>query len=875
MVGTLELKFRLSEEYDLQKSWTEFLEGLDLEDGYGTDESSMEGDDFEESDEFTPLEYEKIVQGLNQTMLDEPSDLSEVSDFEQLDENAIENTIGAPLEPKVSMLIPNGPNLLTVPSKTGKTKKLRRRKRKALVPRGYYEFNSRSQVAGVLYLEIISATDLPPMNNMTRTGFDMDPFVVVSFGKKTFRTPYHRHTLNPVFNEKLMFPVLQHEKTYSINFAVMDKDKITLNDFVASVDFSISNVLDTAPVPDPDTLLYNLDALASKSLVAFGEDSSDEIERAPPRPPGGSRKFSRSKSALDLKNLSAANDDKMIPYELALRLTKPKYEEKHSPKLYIKSRFLPYGALRQQFWRGLIRIFDSDASDTMNFFEISQLLDMLGSTLSERTIISFFTRFEKNVEENDLTVDELVICLEDQILKDTISQQRAAHPSSVALNDPPNSRERNGTVQASTDYISGLDDDQDEAQERMVQLSACPYCNQPRLKKRAEIDIVTHLATCASQNWAVDAQLVLGKFVTSNQARKRWYTKVVSKVTYGNYRLGANSANILVQDRITGYIQEEKMNIYVRLGIRVLYKGIRSSKNMESKRARNMLKSLSVKQGRKYDNVASARSIPTFIKFHQLDMDEVLEPVENFQTFNQFFYRKLKPGARPCDAPNEERIAVSPADCRSTYFPTISKATDIWIKGREFSIGRLLGTAYPEYVDKFMNGSLAIFRLAPQDYHRFHVPVSGILGEPRAIEGEYYTVNPMAIRSSLDVFGENVRVLVPIQSDAFGLVMVVCVGAMMVGSTVITAKEGTYVNRTDELGYFQFGGSTLVVLFEPGRLKFDTDLVSNSGGALETLVRVGMAIGHAPSVPQFERHDVVRSEEVERAKQVIAGRLVD
>ena len=98
-----------------------------------------------------------------------------------------------------------------------------------------------------------------------------------------------------------------------------------------------------------------------------------------------------------------------------------------------------------------------------------------------------------------------------------------------------------------------------------------------------------------------------------------------------------------------------------------------------------------------------------------------------------------------------------------------------------------------------------MFRLAPQDYHRFHVPVDGTIGEITAIEGQYYTVNPMAIRSALDVYGENVRVLVSIHSPIFGLVMVVCIGAMMVGSTVITVEEGQQVNRTDELGYFKFG----------------------------------------------------------------------
>ena len=163
-------------------------------------------------------------------------------------------------------------------------------------------------------------------------------------------------------------------------------------------------------------------------------------------------------------------------------------------------------------------------------------------------------------------------------------------------------------------------------------------------------------------------------------------------------------------------------------------------------------------------------------------------------------------------------------------------ATKIWVKGREFSVQRLLGNAYPQDAKRYTNGALGIFRLAPQDYHRFHIPVDGIMDKPRSIDGEYYTVNPMAIRSALDVYSENVRVVVPIDSVSHGRVMVICVGAMMVGSTVITRKPGEEVRRAEELGYFKFGGSTLLVLFEPGAMQFDDDLIDNSNGALETLV---------------------------------------
>lgn len=257
-------------------------------------------------------------------------------------------------------------------------------------------------------------------------------------------------------------------------------------------------------------------------------------------------------------------------------------------------------------------------------------------------------------------------------------------------------------------------------------------------------------------------------------------------------------------------------------------------------------------------------------------MSEVRLPISEFKNFNEFFYRALKPEARPCSAPNDPHIIVSPADCRSVVFNTLENAQKIWVKGREFSVERLLGKAYPQDAKRYHNGGLCIARLAPQDYHRFHIPVDGIMGEPKLIDGEYYTVNPMAIRSALDVYGENIRVCVPIDSEVHGRVMVICVGAMMVGSTVITRKPGEHVKRAEELGYFKFGGSTILLLFEPGVMEFDDDLVANSNSAVETLIRVGMSIGHSVGhqthAPDQPKSDPSTAEKQE-AKRRIEGSL--
>ena len=839
-------------------------------------------------------------------------------------------------------------------------KRIRRRllRRKSLAARTYQFSHAGNGVQGVVFVEIVKVTDLPPERNVTRTSFDMDPFVVISLGRKTLRTPVVRHNLNPVYNEKMVFQVMKHEQFFTIGFTIMDRDKFSNNDFVASGSLPLQVLIQSAQEADPETGLYSFpehssstDHLPSSNnkpqtprLTMSRTPSSNSISKIS-RPSVRSKRSSASISSnlsqlqepsASKEALSTASDigssttavnstsegesESLRAYTIPLALkNKDRWEDKHAPELHVQAKYVPYSALRQHFWRLMLKQYDADDSGRIDKVEMTTMLDTLGSTLKGSTIDGFFRRFsaenEGEPQDNTLSFDQAVICLEDTL--QALQKKQETMPVSTpdeAVDDvelPEAAEEgQERQQQQRTDNIGvgdeggsaaeelqpdDLGDDKDE--EHVIMIRECPLCHQPRLGKRSDADIITHIATCASQDWRQVDSLVMGGFVTASQAQRKWYTKVITKISYGGYRLGANSANILVQDRVTGQITEERMSVYVRLGIRLLYKGLKS-RDMEKKRSmhscvslfseedntnaymystvRKILKSMSIKQGRRYDDPASASQIQDFINFHNLDMSEVFLPVEEFKTFNQFFYRALKPGARPCCAPDNPKIVVSPADCRSVVFNFIDDATRVWVKGREFSVERLLGDAYPEHAHRYRNGAVGVFRLAPQDYHRFHIPVDGVAGTPKTIEGEYYTVNPMAIRSALDVYGENVRVLVPIDSVAHGLVMVVCVGAMMVGSTVITREAGEKVHRAEELGYFKFGGSTLLLLFQEGMVNFDHDLVANSNGPLETLVciplffffffcqisyyymltklqiRVGMSVGHSPDVPQYE-----------------------
>jgi phosphatidylserine decarboxylase len=242
----------------------------------------------------------------------------------------------------------------------------------------------------------------------------------------------------------------------------------------------------------------------------------------------------------------------------------------------------------------------------------------------------------------------------------------------------------------------------------------------------------------------------------------------------------------------------------------------------------------------------SVSRIDDFVRAFNLDTDELLLPLGAYPNFNAFFYRKLKPTARAIAAPLDDCVVVSPADCRLVAFPTLAEATSIWVKGQSFTVERLLGRENADVAPLFVGGAMVISRLAPQDYHRFHLAVTGRTGRRTPIDGALFTVNPIAIRQNVpDVYTENKREVCLVHTRAFGTVAIVAVGATVVGSINITSPDGAYLHKGDEHGYFAFGGSTVLTLFQPGTVIFDSDLVANSAKPLETLVRVGARIGIA------------------------------
>lgn len=142
--------------------------------------------------------------------------------------------------------------------KKAKKKRLARLRRRSIAARAYNFLGDENEINGVAFMEVIKITDLPPERNMTRTSFDMDPFVVVALGRKVLRTKVVRHNLNPIFNEKMIFQIMRHETGFSLTFSVIDRDSLSGNDFVASTSFPLQKLINNSPQEDPETGLYDL-----------------------------------------------------------------------------------------------------------------------------------------------------------------------------------------------------------------------------------------------------------------------------------------------------------------------------------------------------------------------------------------------------------------------------------------------------------------------------------------------------------------------------------------------------------------------------------------------------------------------------------------
>ena len=243
--------------------------------------------------------------------------------------------------------------------------------------------------------------------------------------------------------------------------------------------------------------------------------------------------------------------------------------------------------------------------------------------------------------------------------------------------------------------------------------------------------------------------------------------------------------------------------------------------------------------GRRMSKPGSALRVVPFITQYNLDVDEFAKSPFDYKTFNDFFYRALKPGARPISGGDD--VAVLPADGRHLVFPDVEAAEGFYVKGAKFTVRELFDD--DELASRFAGGAMVISRLCPVDYHRFHFPVAGTPRESRLVQGWLYSVSPIALRRRIRYLVENKREVTVVDGSPFGPVAMIEVGATNVGSIRQSFVPGRPVAKGDEKGLFAFGGSCVITLFTRGSIRFDDDLVAQSREQRETYARMGERLG--------------------------------
>ncbi|MGK7877199.1 MAG: phosphatidylserine decarboxylase [Xenococcaceae cyanobacterium] len=254
------------------------------------------------------------------------------------------------------------------------------------------------------------------------------------------------------------------------------------------------------------------------------------------------------------------------------------------------------------------------------------------------------------------------------------------------------------------------------------------------------------------------------------------------------------------------------------------------------------------------DTPESAEAVETFRTDPWFNWDDYMAPPSGYLTFNQFFARHVKPGARPIAGLSNNSVIVSPADCTPAAQAEINEDSKINVKGIVWSIEQLLEGSI--YKDRFKGGLFAHAFLNSIDYHRWHSPVQGRVLEVKVIQGQVYLdvqvkteiVNGQEVKSlnALDGTGYQfvqTRGLIVLDSP-IGLVACLPMGMAQVSSVIFTAEEGVTLHKGEEMGYFQFGGSDFVMVFERASNVRLTWPYSNTFGG-ELHFKQGTCIGNA------------------------------
>jgi len=245
------------------------------------------------------------------------------------------------------------------------------------------------------------------------------------------------------------------------------------------------------------------------------------------------------------------------------------------------------------------------------------------------------------------------------------------------------------------------------------------------------------------------------------------------------------------------------------------------------------------------DSFISRVKPPKFIKDFNINIDEyeagslkTSKIEESYQSFNEFFIRKFKLQQR---AFVEADQLPAIAEARYVAYDEIDSSVSYPVKGKNLSIEALINN--PDWSHYFTGGPLLIARLCPVDYHRYHYPDTGKNLISYSVRGKFYSVNPVALKFNGEIFIQNERRVSILETEQFGKLAYIEVGATMVGKIVQSHDEHLPFKRGDEKGYFLFGASTVILIGEKGKWLPSKDIVENTKNGIETYIKLGQEIG--------------------------------
>ena len=417
----------------------------------------------------------------------------------------------------------------------------------------------------------------------------------------------------------------------------------------------------------------------------------------------------------------------------------------------------------EQMWRDMVDLYDVHDTQSLSREQLHSLCQCIGNLPSFESILA---ELNYDADANSVPCSQVVDLLLKIERMGLEAQER--QQTSIDIDTRSNSEQLTAARRHSRVCLTDAPFHALSEGVTAIYMSKCPVCLLELSASFGLVDIrdsLVHVQLCIENIHSIESEMSLksstvsstdgpsefacGGYVSEALAIKNWTNHILNDTTWrrtslqSQNRLKAQTNSpqshtrsvthgenprlhsylskrahyIMVQDRLTGQLVEEKVPILLKLFFRLSYHTY-IGRFANSKINLSILQKMTEMMGRSYSTPASRAKIKQFISYYSIDMSQFEGSVDSYHTFNDFFARSIKPECRPIAAPKDDSIIVSPADCRLTLFQNIDEATRIWIKGKTFSLSSLL--LDQDLVQKWKDCSLVIARLAPQGQSQLH-----------------------------------------------------------------------------------------------------------------------------------------------------------